>query len=385
MDRSIVSVQIPAFMIAVERACQPGLIGRPLVVAPPDSARSLVQVVSSEARQSGIRAGMRLNEAVKLCRDLGVLTPNPPLYARAEAAILKILNRYSPCVEPGMGGSAYLDVTSTTRLFGGAGDIAYRAERDIREELRLTPSAGLAINKLVSGVAGKQSPPCEFLEVRAGDERPFLAPLKVQVLPAVDRSIFFRLRELNFCFVRQLTNVSPAHLEMAFGRRGLLLHRQAQGQDCSPVQPPSAVPHITRRVELAEDSNHLETLKRELFCLVEESLSELRRRGRSARKLQINLLYSDLKTARGVRTLRAHANLLSGWKGEAEALFLQIFSRRIRVRTIEVRFEDFAANPGAQLGLFEDTGRAKEIRLTTALDTLRDRFGAGSVRYGRVG
>ncbi|HDH57150.1 MAG TPA: hypothetical protein ENF16_00910, partial [Bacteroidetes bacterium] len=383
MHRSIVFLQIPSFPIAVERACRPKLIGRPLVVAPPDSARALVQAVSPEARQAGIRSGMRLNEAIKLCRDLSVLYPNPPLYARAEAAILQVLNRYTPCVEPGRNGAAYLDVTSTMRLFGGAGSIAFKAEREIRRELRLIPSAGLAINKLVSGVAGRQSPPCEFVEVQAGEERPFLAPLKVQLLPAVDRPTFVKLCELNFRLIRQLTDVSPLHLELAFGRRGLVLYRQAQGEDYSPVCPPSAVPHLTRQIELAEDSNDLEILKAELFHLIEESLSEIRRKGRSARKLQIDLLYSDLKTARGLRRLRRHSSQPFGWYSEAEALFLQILTRRIRVRAIEVRFEDFASDPSAQLGLFEDPREAKEIRLTDAVDRLKDRFGKNAVRYAR--
>ena len=149
--------------------------------------------------------------------------------------------------------------------------------------------------------------------------------------------------------------------------------------------PPSAVPHLTRRIELAEDSNDLEILKAELFHLIEESLSEIRRKGRSTRKLQIDLLYSDLKTARGTRRLRRHSSQLSGWYSEAEALFLQILTRRIRVRAIEVRFEDFAADPSAQLGLFEDNMEAKEIQLTTALDNLRDRFGKNAVRYARAG
>lgn len=385
MHRSIVFVQVPAFSIAVERACRPGLIGRPLLVAPPDSARALVQVVSDEARRAGIRAGMRLNEALKLCRDVTLLYPNPPLYARAEAAVLRVLDRYTPCVEPGRDGSAYLDVTSTVRLFGGARDIAWKAEKEIRDELKLIPSAGLAANKLVSGVAGRKSPPCEFLEVLAGEERPFLAPLKVQVLPAVDRPTFFKLRELNFRIVQQLSEVTTAHLELALGRRGLLLRRQAEGQDYSPVQPPSAIPHVTRRTELAEDSNDIDILKSELFRLVEESLTELRRRGRSARTLQIDLLYSDLKSARGVRKLRRYANQLSGWGREAEALFLQILTRRIRVRAVEVRFEDFAADPGAQLGLFTDPVQAKEIHLSGALDTLRERFGKAAVQYARAG
>ncbi|TKJ40086.1 hypothetical protein CEE37_10130 [candidate division LCP-89 bacterium B3_LCP] len=100
LNRSIVFMRIPAFGIAVERACRSGLVERPLVVAPPDSARALVQLVSDEARAAGIRRGMRLNEARRICRDVITLYPNPPLYARAEAAILRILEQYSPCIEP---------------------------------------------------------------------------------------------------------------------------------------------------------------------------------------------------------------------------------------------------------------------------------------------
>jgi len=385
MERSVVFVHIPTFMIAVERVLRPKLIGRPLVVAPPDSVRALVQVVSDEARQAGIRQGMRLSEAAKICRDLGVLNPNPPLYARAEVAILRILNRYTPCIEPGRVGAAYLDVTSTIRLFGGAGNIAYRAEQEIRQELRLVPSAGLAVNKLVSRVAGKQSKPSELIEVVSGGERSFLSPLKAYVLPSVDRSVWLKLSELNVQLIRQLTEIPTDYLELVLGKKGALLHRQARGLDFSPVQPPSTIPHLSHRSELSDDSNDIITLKKHLFGLVEESMSELRQKGRSTRKLQLDLLYSDLKSVRGVRTLRCHSNLLSGWYSEAEELLMQILTRRIRVRAIEVRFEDFAPDPTAQMQLFSEPTLVKEISLSATLDSLRERFGMGVVKYSRAG
>lgn len=385
MERSIFFLRIPAFGIAVERACRARLRGRPLVIAPPDSARALVQTSSQEARLAGIRPGMRLNEALKLCRDLGVLYPNPALYARAEAAILRILGRFTPVVEPLQEGSAYLDVTSTSRLFGGANNIAFQAEREISRSLRLDPSAGLAMNKLVSRVAGKQSPPLELIRVPAGNERSFLAPLKVRVLPAVDQKTFEQLRELNFQVVRQIAEIAPPHLEAVFGGRGLVLHRQANGEDFSPVRPPSSVPHVSRRIELAEDSNDVILLKREVFLLVNGCLYELRRGGRAARRLQMDLLYSDSKTARGVRTVRRASNQLSGWYAEAEALLLQILTRRIRVRALEVRFEDFHADASAQLGLFEVPSGAKELCLTQSLDKLRERFGEKMVHYAKAG
>jgi DNA polymerase IV len=383
LNRSIFFLRIPAFGVAVERACRPKLRERPLVIAPPDSVRALVQEVSAEAHQAGIRPGMRLNEARKLCRDLGVLHPNPPLYARAEAAILRILSQYTPLVEPFRLGGAYLDVTGSQRLFGGADDIAARAEREISGKLRLDPSAGLAGNKLVSLVAGKKSPPREFIRVPEGGEQSFLAPLKVHVLPAVDRPLYQQLLELNFQIVQQVAGMESAHMEAAFGRKGLLLHRQALGVDYSPVTPPSAVPHLSRRSELAEDSNDLVILKRELFHLIEESLAELRHQGRSARCLQLDLLYSDFKTARSARVLRQGTNQLSVWYAEAESLLLQILSRRIRVRALEVDFRDFQLDAGAQLGLFDTPCASREDRLTKSLDAVRERFGVKAVCFAK--
>jgi DNA polymerase-4 len=270
------------------------------------------------------------------------------------------------------------------RLFGTAPDIAYRAEKEIREALKLPPTAGLAVNKLVSSVAARRSPPCDLIQVRPGDEEPFLAPLEVRLLPAVDRRTYHRLGELNLKLIRQLTEIAPRHLESVLGRKGLVLLRQAKGVDYSPVTPPSATPHISRRAELTEDTNDIEVLRVELFQLIEESLAELRGRGRAARKLQVDILYSDLKSAKGARRLRCYVNQRSVWIEEAEKLLLRILTRRIRVRAMEVRFEEFAADPQAQLGLFDDHGNAQEVRLMRAVDELWSRFGKDAVRFARA-
>jgi hypothetical protein len=177
--------------------------------------------------------------------------------------------------------------------------------------------------------------------------------------------------------------MESAHLEAAFGRKGLLLHRQARGVDYSPVTPPSAVPHLSRRSELAEDSNDLVILKRELFHLVEESLAVLRQQGRSARRLQLDLLYSDFKTAHSARVLRQGTSQLSTWYAEAESLLLQILSRRIRVRALEVDFRDFQLDAGAQLGLFDTPRASREDRLTKSLDAVRERFGVKAVCFAK--
>jgi len=238
------------------------------------------------------------------------------------------------------------------------------------------------MNKLVSLVAGRQSPPRELVCVRPGLERSFLAPLKVQMLPAVDRKLYTRLRELNFQIVQQVADMGPMPLEAVFGRTGLVLHRQALGVDSSPVRPPSAIPHLTKRAELGEDTNDLQILKHELFSLVEEAMSDLRRSNRAARKLQLDLLYSDFKTARGARTLRDVSNQLSLWYCEAEDLFLRILTRRIRVRAIELRFEDFKRDMRGQMGLFDGAKPNREDNLARSLDGIRAKFGGEAVRFG---
>ncbi|HEX7343699.1 MAG TPA: hypothetical protein VF398_05505, partial [bacterium] len=188
--------------------------------------------------------------------------------------------------------------------------------------------------------------------------------------------------------VQQVADMGPMPLEAVFGRTGLVLHRQALGVDSSPVRPPSAIPHLTRRMELGEDTNDLQVLKRELFSLVEEALSELRRSNRAARKLQLDLLYSDFanaplrgKTARGARTLRDVSNQLSIWYGEAEELFLRILTRRIRVRALEVRFEDFKRDIRGQMGLFDEVRPNREDDLAKSVDRVREKFGKKAVQY----
>src|SRR5262249_49599859 len=145
-----------------------------------------------------IRRRMRVEAALRLCPGAEVVEPDEPLYARAATAVQEILGRFSPLIEPVGYARAFLDVTRTARLFGPAVDVADRARREVRERLRLPASAGVAANKLVSRVAADESVPREgLLEVPAGDEAPFLAPLPVRRLPGIGIETSRELEDLN--------------------------------------------------------------------------------------------------------------------------------------------------------------------------------------------
>src|SRR2546426_11165258 len=142
MDRAILHLDIPAFPIAAERVVTPRLRDRPVVVAPSSSTRAPVLVSSLEARRAGVFRGMPLARAIRICRDLTVLPPNPPLYRRASGAILHLLSGYSPLLEPAGDGHVFLDMTGTRRLFGETVDSADRIHREVLRRLRLASTLG---------------------------------------------------------------------------------------------------------------------------------------------------------------------------------------------------------------------------------------------------
>jgi DNA polymerase-4 len=169
-ERSILHLNVADFAVAVERTADPGLRGRPVVVAPPGSPRARVYDMSEEAFRAGVRKGMPLARALRLCRYARLLPPRPGLYRRAMAALARRALRYTPLVEAEeASGHLYLDLTGTGRLWGPPRDVARRLYREVRTELGLDPIWTLAANKLVAKAASRLVKPLGELLVPPPD------------------------------------------------------------------------------------------------------------------------------------------------------------------------------------------------------------------------
>ncbi len=388
MSRSVLNIDIAAFPIAVERVVEPRLRGRPVLVAPPGSARAPVLVVSQEAARAGVRAGMPLPVALRRCPGAAVLHPNEALYRRATGAVLAVLGGYSSLVEPAAPGQAFLDLTGTSRLFGAAQDAAARIRREIEVRLRLRPTVGLATSKLVSRVAARVIRPDGLYDVFPGSEAAFLAPLPVGLLPAARGETRERLLDLNIARVVDLLRFSPAQLGIAFGPHGGRLRCQALGIDASPVRPPETAPAVVEEETLAEDSNEEAALLRTLFGLCERAGARLRRLKARAGRLRVTLRHSDDVLARREERLAppAAADLLLF--AQARAICGRARARRVRVRWIELRCLEVAGAP-RQLELFgpqafdDRTSHGAADSLAEAVDRIRGRFGEGALVAGR--
>ncbi len=385
MDRTIIHINVADFAVAVERRVDRRLHGRPVIIAPEGALRATVYDMSEEAFQAGVRKGMALRRAVRLCRDACILPPHPARYEQAMADLLRHALPYSPLIEPGeCDGHLFVDVTGTSRLFGPAVDVAFRLRRQTRKDLGLDPIWSLAANKLVAKVASRLVKPQGEYIVGPGDEEALLAPLPVWLIPGLEGPDLTRLRDLNLRQVRQVTGLRPEHLEVILGTRADFVSNALRGIDHTPVLPVGRrPPRIVLDHIFGSDTNSPAAVESAAHALVEQAGRRLRDQGRATRRVHIAIDYSDgRRCMRQIRVEPATANDLALFPFVRRALQLA-WTRRVRVRHLRLTC-DRLVYPPAQLPLFEDDGRVrrKQDQLIAALDRIRDRFGTHVIGAG---
>jgi DNA polymerase-4 len=387
MNRSIIHLNVADFAVAVERAVDHRLNQRPVIIAPEGAARAAVYDMSNEAYMAGIRKGMALRRAVRLCKDVQILPPHPDRYELAMRDVLKRALPYSPLIETGEDdGHLFMDATGTSRLFGPPRDVAWHLRRQIKSELGLDPIWSVAPNKLVAKVATRLVKPDGEYIAAPGQEEALLAPLPVSLVPGIEHADQLRLREFNLTHAFQVSALSLEQLEIPFATRALLLYEAVRGIDPSAVLPVGQKPpKIIADHEFGNDTNDAHILEAVLYGLVEQVGSRLRRRRRAARRIAMILDYSDgMRRARQVAARPATANDLILFDLARRALQLA-WVRRVRIRHIRLVC-DRLIFPPAQLELFASDQKADETRsnLITAIDSIRHRFGNQAVRLGRT-
>lgn len=387
MNRAIIHLNVADFAVAVERAVDHRLNERPVIIAPEGAARAAVYDMSNEAYMAGIRKGMALRRAARLCRDAQILPPHPDRYELAMCDVLKRALPYSPLIETGEDdGHLFMDATGTSRLFGPPMDVAWRLRKQIKTDLGLDPIWSVAPNKLVAKVATRLVKPDGEYVVAAGEEEALLAPLPVSLVPGIEYPDQLRLREFNLTHAFQVAALNLEQLEIPFATRALLLYEAVRGIDPSPVLPVGQnPPKVIAEHEFGNDTNNAHTLEAVLYGLVEQVGSRLRRRRRAARRIAIILDYSDgMRRARQVAARPATANDLTLFELARRTLQFA-WARRVRIRHMRL-ICDRLIFPPAQLGLFAADQKTNERHcgLITAIDAIRHRFGQEAVRMGRT-
>jgi DNA polymerase IV len=393
--RSVLFVDPPAFCTSLEGLVAPALRTRPLAVAPPGADRATILALSAEARLAGLERGMLVRKAQRLCPDLIVLPPNPQLYARASRALHEIFRIYAPTIEPRGYGHAFLDLTGTGRLFGPPQDVAARIRRETSQRLGFSVTVGVASNKLVSQAAikadrradgrtgGQQS--SELLYVPAGDERGFLAPHPLEVLPELGTSMRARLEDYQLDLIGEIAVIPESALCAVFGREGRTLRARAQGIDPRPVLPPERQAEFQLAHALTTDTNDIGVLYPLLRLMSQRLGRRLRQRGLTAGRLRVEATYADYTADARAVPLRAAMLDAELWDAARRA-FVLANTKRLAVRAVALTL-DRLMEAEVQLDLWEGGmavgrygGKSEKIpSLQGALDRIHSQYGTRAV------
>jgi DNA polymerase-4 len=289
--RKIVHVDMDAFYASVEQRDDPGLRGKPVVVAWLGN-RSVVCAASYEARRFGVRSAMPAIRAERLCPDAIFVPPDFIRYREVSRAVRDILQRYTDFMEPLSLDEAYLDVTQNKTGLPTATRVAKAIRHEIREELHLTASAGVAPNKFLAKIASDWRKPDGLFVIQPEDVEAFLPPLAVGRIPGVGKVTETRLKQMGILTVGDLQTLGLAALDAQFGRYGTRLYELARGIDHSkviadrPTKSISAEDTFERDIPLSET----EALIRRL---AEKVWTASRKDGRVARTVVLKLKTSE--------------------------------------------------------------------------------------------
>jgi DNA polymerase-4 len=382
VNRRILHIDLDAFFVSVEQALVPELCGKPVVVGGRPDRRGVVASASYEARVFGIRAGMPLAQAYRLCHQAIFLQGSFPAYRDASEKFMTILADFSPCLEPAGLDEAYLDITGC-ELFGTPYQLASSIKERVKKELKLVASVGIASCKVVAKIASDSGKPDGLVEVAAGQEKEFLAPLPIASLPGVGKKTEQSLKAVGVKTIGQLAALPLQVIKNRFGNYGLIIQNYANGIDNREVETPGQAKSISRETTFADDTSDKVFLQAMLRYLCERVGAELRQEIKHARTITLKLRYSDFETiSRRVSSKEAIDADELIFAGAVKLLEQALSGKKKPVRLIGIGVSNLVGY-GKQLNLL-DSRQQRLGLLDKAIDRIRTKYGFTAIQTGRT-
>jgi len=381
VTRAVLHVDMDAFYASVEQHDDPGLAGHPVIVGW-DGGRGVVAAASYEVRRYGVHSAMPMRTALRLCPQAICVRPRMRRYQEVSRVVFGVFHEVTPLVQGLSLDEAFLDVTASQQLPGGAVAIASHIKRRIAELTGLTASVGVAPNKLVAKIASDLRKPDGLTVVEPERIHAVLDPLSVRRLPGLGRKTGAKVEAAGIGTLGELRSAPDAVLWPLFGRYTALMRERASGVDERPVLPEVEEKSLSAEETFEHDIGAPSDLRRQLARLADLAASRLRARGLQTSCIGVKIRRGDFVTftrQRAVSPPTAEARAVAGVAGELLARWLSA-NPGAKLRLLGVVLTELT--PAAQLGLFEDTRRAG--RLDAALDEARARFGSRALRRGNT-
>lgn len=382
MSRIIFHIDLDAFFASVEQRDAPSLKGHPVIIgADPrgGEGRGVVCTCSYEARRFGIHSAMPISQAWRRCPQGVFLRPRMEAYEAASRDVFQIFQEFSPEIEPLSIDEAFLEMTGSAHLFGGAFKAGQRLRRRVCEQTGLTASLGIAPNKMTAKIASDECKPDGILEISSEGVLDFLHPLPVGRLWGVGPRTRRILEGLGIVTIGDLARFTPQHLPRILGVHGMSLVALANGIDERPVLADNDVKSVSHEQTFDADTDDQRVIFDTLLALSEKVSDRLRALCLKGRLVTLKVRLAGFETFSHSTRLEERTNHADKIFKRVRAMFIDHFAHEGPVRLIGVKVSNFD-DGYVRESLFADEHASRNEAVHQAVDSIREKFGRGAIR-----
>ncbi len=380
--RYIAHLDLDCFFVSVERINDPSLIGKPVAVGG-TGRRGVVSSASYEARRFGVRSAMPTGQALDLCPSLIVVRGSHGEYGKVSKRLYKFLCDYAPIVQQASIDEMYLDFSGCEKLYNNdLPGLMRTIQAMVKKEFSLPCTIALSSNKVVSKIATGCTKPEGCITIAHGDEKKFLAPLDISVIPGVGAKTERELRKYNINTVKDIQSMSREALEAILGDHGGYFYRTAMGFGSDTLDVEWKRKSISNENTFRENIRDKNELLSHLFDLTESVCYNTRRYGWKGKTVKVKLRYSDFTTITRNTTLKEATNDDRVVFDAVKSIFLKAYTRSMPIRLLGVGLTQFSQASEETLSLFPENDRRTQV--LTAVDKVKKKFGSDSIHTGSV-
>ncbi len=356
--RKIIHIDMDAFYASVEQRDDPELRGKAIAVGGSPTGRGVIATASYEARKFGVHSAMASRTAMRLCPELILVPPRFPVYKEVSAHIREIFSRYTDLIEPLSLDEAYLDVTQDKQRTGSAIRVAQLIRQAIKDELNLTASAGVSINKFVAKIASGMQKPDGLTFIAPEQVTTFMEQLPVEKFHGVGRVTADKMKHMGVHTGADLKALTEAELTQRFGKTGAFYYRIVRGIDDREVRPDRETKSVGAEDTFQHDLATLEEMYTELDKIAAIVHTRLQRYDLKGKTITLKIKFSDFKQITRNRSLPYLTNDLETIKETAKQLLAMADTEYKMVRLLGITVSNFnlpGSQPkynGSQLSLF---------------------------------
>jgi DNA polymerase IV len=292
----IIHIDMDAFYASIEQRDHPEYRGKPIVVGgSPEGRGGVVATASYEARKFGIHSAMTCKRAKQLCQQVIFVRPRFEAYKDVSRQLREIFKRYTDLIEPLSLDEAYLDVTHDKLNIGSAIEIAKQIKQAIKDELHLTASAGVSVNKFVAKIASDMRKPDGLTFIGPSQIESFIEKLPVEKFFGVGKVTAAKMNEMELYTGLDLKKLTEVELTKHFGKAGHFYYKIVRGMDERVVEPHRETKSVGAEDTFPFDLTSMEEMENELNRIAQTVCDRLNHYGLKGRTLTLKIKYSDFK------------------------------------------------------------------------------------------